>query len=60
MKRLTAGYQIEGRIKRLHDLAVVEVCKLGVADSRSWLTPAEARALAAMLIEVAEYAEDEP
>lgn len=56
---LIAGFRLEATRKRLDEPATVYLKRLGSSDGHGWLTPAEARDLAAMLIAVAEYAESE-
>lgn len=59
MKILIAGYEIEAHRKTFDRPAFVEVHKLGTS-SCSWLTPAEARAVAAVIVDAATTAEHEP
>lgn len=59
MKLLIAGYEIEARRNSLSDPACVFMHKLGT-DARSWLTPTEARAVAAAIADAAKTAESEP
>ena len=56
MKIIIGGYTIEAHPKSFSDPAHVTVHKLGT-DSRSWLTPAEARAVAAAIMDAAKTAE---
>jgi hypothetical protein len=58
-KALIAGYRLEATRKRLDEPATVIIHKLGAADGRAWLTPAEARKLAADLIAIADYSESD-
>lgn len=59
MKIIVAGYEIEAHRKSFSDPAHVTVHKLGT-EARSWLTPAEARAVAAVIADVAKVADSEP
>jgi hypothetical protein len=57
MKLIVAGYEIEARRGNFSDPALVTVHKLGT-DARSWLTPAEALALAAVIADAAKTLSD--
>lgn len=59
MKILIAGYEIESHRKTFDSPAKVTVHKLGTT-AISWLTPAEARAVAAVIADAAETAVHEP
>lgn len=59
MKLMIAGYQIEAHRRTFNDPAHVTVYKLGTAGAMSWLTPAEARAVAAVIADAAKTAESE-
>lgn len=58
MKILIAGYEIEAHQQHtsFQDPPHVTVHKLGT-DDRSWLTPAEARTLAAVIADAAKHSE---
>lgn len=58
MKILIAGYEIEARRQTFAEPAHVIVHKLGTGE-RSWLTPAEARAVAAVIADAAKTAESD-
>lgn len=58
MKIIIAGLSIEAYRKSCGDPPHVTVHKLGT-ESRSWLTPAEARAVAAVILDAAKTAEDD-
>ena len=59
MKILIAGLEIESYRETFDGPAKVVVHKLGT-DARSWLTPAEARAVAAVIADAAQTAERKP
>lgn len=58
MKIIIAGYQIEAHRKTFNDPPQVTMHKLGT-NGLSWLTPAEARAVAAVLADAAKTADAE-
>ena len=59
MKILIAGLEIEAHRETFDCPAKVVVHKLGT-DARCWLTPAEARAVAAVIADAAKTAEQKP
>lgn len=58
MKLMIAGYEIEAHRKSFSEPAHVTVHKLGT-EARAWLTPPEARAVAAVIADAAKTAESE-
>lgn len=59
MKLIICGYEIESHRKTISTPAHVTLHRLGVAGSQSWLTPAEARALASAIDHAAKTTEGE-